>query len=119
MWLWCCQIDQISIEELDIISQLPHCVPISAGHNWNMDELIDKVRGCKCSGQNRKEHVDRVQVHTTTDVIESRQALGLSVHCLCTHNAPAHCVSRPFAPGSVFPCVVLFPCRVRCGMTAR
>jgi ribosome-interacting GTPase 1 len=42
--LWCCQIDQISIEELDIISQLPHCVPISAGHNWNMDELIDKVR---------------------------------------------------------------------------
>lgn len=38
------QIDQITIEELDIISQLPHCVPISAHHNWNLDELIDKVR---------------------------------------------------------------------------
>ena len=37
------KIDQISIEELDIISRLPHCVPISAQHGWNLDELIDQV----------------------------------------------------------------------------
>jgi len=37
------KIDQISVEELDIISRLPHCVPISATHGWNLDELIDQV----------------------------------------------------------------------------
>lgn len=37
------KIDQITIEELDIIARLPHCVPISAAHGWNLDELIDKV----------------------------------------------------------------------------
>jgi hypothetical protein len=40
------KIDQITIEELDIIARLPHCVPISAQHGWNLDELIDKVCGC-------------------------------------------------------------------------
>ena len=37
------KIDQISIEELDIIDQMPHHVPISAHHMWNMDELLEKV----------------------------------------------------------------------------
>lgn len=34
------KIDQISIEELDIISKIPNCVPISAEHNWNFDDLL-------------------------------------------------------------------------------
>ncbi|OBS77016.1 hypothetical protein A6R68_16528 [Neotoma lepida] len=33
------KIDQISIEELDIIYKVPHCVPISAHHRWNFDDL--------------------------------------------------------------------------------
>ncbi|KAH7731687.1 developmentally-regulated GTP-binding protein 1 [Aphelenchoides avenae] len=37
------KIDQISIEELDIIYKIPHCVPISAQHKWNFDDLLDKV----------------------------------------------------------------------------
>lgn len=37
------KIDQISIEELDLLVQIPYCVPISAGHEWNMDELLDKI----------------------------------------------------------------------------
>lgn len=32
------KIDQISIEELDIIYRIPHCVPISAHHKWNFDD---------------------------------------------------------------------------------
>lgn len=35
------KIDQISIEELDVIYKIPHCVPISAHHKWNFDD-------CKC-----------------------------------------------------------------------
>jgi len=35
------KIDQISIQELDVISSVPHCCPISAHHQWNLDELID------------------------------------------------------------------------------
>ncbi|VDP12874.1 unnamed protein product [Soboliphyme baturini] len=37
------KIDQISIQELDIIYRIPHCVPISAHHKWNFDDLLDKM----------------------------------------------------------------------------
>ena len=37
------KIDQITIEELDIIDQVPHYVPISAKDNWNLDELLEKI----------------------------------------------------------------------------
>jgi small GTP-binding protein len=36
------KIDQISIEELDLIYKVPHAVPVSAHHEWNFDELLDK-----------------------------------------------------------------------------
>ncbi|KAG9510663.1 Developmentally-regulated GTP-binding protein 1 [Fragariocoptes setiger] len=35
------KIDQISVQELDIIYKVPHCVPISAHHKWNYDDLLD------------------------------------------------------------------------------
>ncbi|KAF7488690.1 Developmentally-regulated GTP-binding protein 1 [Sarcoptes scabiei] len=37
------KIDQISIEELEIIYKVPHCVPISAHHKWNFDDLLHKT----------------------------------------------------------------------------
>ncbi|KJE96916.1 developmentally regulated GTP binding protein 1 [Capsaspora owczarzaki ATCC 30864] len=37
------KIDQISIEELDVIYKIPHCVPISAHHKWNYDDLLEKM----------------------------------------------------------------------------
>ena len=37
------KIDQISIEELDIIDKCPHYVQISAKHERNLDELLEKV----------------------------------------------------------------------------
>jgi small GTP-binding protein len=37
------KIDQLTIEELDIIDQLPHHVPISAHHGWNFDELLETI----------------------------------------------------------------------------
>ncbi|KAL0182291.1 hypothetical protein M9458_021666, partial [Cirrhinus mrigala] len=37
------KIDQISIEELDVIYKIPHCVPISAHHRWNFDDLLEKI----------------------------------------------------------------------------
>lgn len=39
------KIDQISIEELDIIYKIPHCVPISAHHKWNFDDLLEMMWG--------------------------------------------------------------------------
>jgi len=36
------KIDQISIEELDLIYKIPHCVPISAHQKWNFDDLLAK-----------------------------------------------------------------------------
>lgn len=35
------KIDQISIEELDVIYKIPHCVPVSAHHRWNFDDLLE------------------------------------------------------------------------------
>lgn len=37
------KIDQISIEELDILSRIPRCVPISAKDEWNFDLLLRKI----------------------------------------------------------------------------
>lgn len=37
------KIDQLTIEELDIIDQLPHHVPISAAHEWNLEELLNRI----------------------------------------------------------------------------
>nr|CAD2205206.1 unnamed protein product [Meloidogyne enterolobii] len=37
------KIDQITIEELDILYNIPHCVPISAHHKWNFDDLMEKI----------------------------------------------------------------------------
>ena len=36
------KIDQITIEELDLIYKIPHAVPISAHHEWNFDDLLEK-----------------------------------------------------------------------------
>ena len=36
-------IDKITIEELDIIARLPHCCPISAAQDWNLDDLIEMI----------------------------------------------------------------------------
>jgi len=37
------KIDKISAKELDIVSQLPHGVPISADHKWNLDMLLETM----------------------------------------------------------------------------
>jgi len=37
------KIDQISIEELDILSEIPNVVPISAYDGWNIDQLLEKI----------------------------------------------------------------------------
>ncbi|KAG5947654.1 GTP-binding protein rbg1 [Claviceps monticola] len=37
------KIDSISIEELDLLYRIPHSVPISSEHGWNMDELMEAM----------------------------------------------------------------------------
>ena len=37
------KIDDITLEELNILDQIPHYIPISAFQEWNLDELIDKM----------------------------------------------------------------------------
>lgn len=37
------KIDQISIEELDILFKIPNCIPLSAHHGWNFDDLLAMV----------------------------------------------------------------------------
>lgn len=37
------KIDQITIEELDIIADVPHHCPICAHHEWNLDGLADMI----------------------------------------------------------------------------
>jgi ribosome-interacting GTPase 1 len=37
------KIDAITIEELDILDQLPNYVPISSQHKWNMEELMEEI----------------------------------------------------------------------------
>lgn len=37
------KIDDITIEELDLLSRVPHYVPIAAKQEWNFDELLERV----------------------------------------------------------------------------
>jgi small GTP-binding protein len=37
------KIDQLTIEELDIIDQMPHHVPVSGFHGWNIDMLMEEI----------------------------------------------------------------------------
>ena len=37
------KIDQLTIEELDIIDQMPNYVPISSQHMWNLEELMEEI----------------------------------------------------------------------------
>lgn len=39
----CGATDAITIEELDLVSKIPHHVPISANHMWNLDELLERI----------------------------------------------------------------------------
>ena len=48
------KIDQISIEELDIVSRIPHNCPISAHHSWNLDGLLECIW----------DHLDLIRLYT-------------------------------------------------------
>jgi len=37
------KIDAVTIEELDLFDQLPNWVPISSQHEWNLDELRERI----------------------------------------------------------------------------
>lgn len=37
------KIDAITIEELDILDQMPNYVPISSFHKWNLEELMEEI----------------------------------------------------------------------------
>lgn len=37
------KIDSITIEELDLLSRVPHYVPICARKQWNFDDLLEKI----------------------------------------------------------------------------
>jgi ribosome-interacting GTPase 1 len=37
------KVDQISVEELELLSKIPHYVPCSAVLEWNLDELLEKM----------------------------------------------------------------------------
>lgn len=37
------KIDSITIEELDILDQMPNYVPISSRDGWNLDELMEEI----------------------------------------------------------------------------
>ena len=37
------KIDDITLEELNVLDQIPHYVPISAHLEWNLDELVETI----------------------------------------------------------------------------
>lgn len=37
------KIDAITVEELDILDQMPNYVPLSSQHGWNIDELMEEI----------------------------------------------------------------------------
>uniref|UniRef100_A0A914Y9Q9 Developmentally-regulated GTP-binding protein 1 n=1 Tax=Panagrolaimus superbus TaxID=310955 RepID=A0A914Y9Q9_9BILA len=82
------KIDSITIEELDVISKIPHCVPISAHHKWNFDELLEKMW----------EYLDLVRVYTkprgqmpdySSPIVLSREKCSVEDFCMKIHKSLA------------------------------
>ena len=48
------KIDQITLEELNVLDQMPHYCPICAYHEWNLDGLVEMIW----------EYLDLVRVYT-------------------------------------------------------
>lgn len=48
------KIDTVTIEELDLMSAVPHYVPICAAREWNFDDLLEKIW----------EYLDLIRVYT-------------------------------------------------------
>lgn len=61
------KIDQITLEELNVISKLPHYCPVCAYLEWNLDGLIDMIW----------EYLDLIRVYTKPKV--GRRCLVLEV----------------------------------------
>lgn len=48
------KIDEITVEELEILDQIPHYVPVCAFKEWNLDELVEKIW----------EYLDLIRIYT-------------------------------------------------------
>lgn len=48
------KIDDITLEELNVLDQIPHYVPLSAHLGWNLDELIETIW----------EYLDLIRIYT-------------------------------------------------------
>lgn len=91
------KIDQISIEELDMIYRIDHCVPISAKEGWNYDELLDTMW----------KYLDLVRVYTkpkglqpdySDPVVLKRNACGMEDFCNAIHKS----ITRQFKSAFVW-----------------
>jgi len=61
------KIDQITIEELDILFQIPNVVPISAHNMWNIDELLERIW----------QRLNFIRMHDNPDLIRFPSGLSL------------------------------------------
>ncbi|KAJ2641432.1 GTP-binding protein rbg1, partial [Coemansia sp. RSA 1287] len=91
------KIDQISIEELDLVYKIPHAVPISAHHEWNFDELLEKMW----------DYLNLVRIYTkpkgqlpdyTAPVVLKRDRASLTDFCNTIHKG----ILREFAHALVW-----------------
>lgn len=65
------KIDQITLEELNVLTKLPHYCPVCAYHEWNLDGLVDMIW----------EYLDLLRIYTKPKV--SACYLSFSVGLLC------------------------------------
>lgn len=68
------KIDQITLEELNVISKLPHYCPVCAYMEWNLDGLVEMIW----------EYLDLIRVYTKPKVRRPKfcQALEPFLSCL-------------------------------------
>eukprot|EP01110_Echinostelium_bisporum_P006780 TRINITY_DN26683_c0_g1_i1.p1 TRINITY_DN26683_c0_g1~~TRINITY_DN26683_c0_g1_i1.p1 ORF type:complete len:367 (-),score=128.83 TRINITY_DN26683_c0_g1_i1:15-1115(-) len=78
------KIDAITIEELDLLDQIPHYCPISAHLEWNLDGLLDKMW----------EYLDLIRIYTkprgqipdySAPVVLRSQSCTIEDFCLRLH----------------------------------
>ena len=76
--LRCLLLVQITVEELNVISRLPHYCPVCAYHNWNLDGLVEMTW----------EYLDLLRIYTKPKVLPGLHQQPRAAGSLWWHMSP-------------------------------
>mmetsp|Transcript_20261 Transcript_20261/g.27955 ORF Transcript_20261/g.27955 Transcript_20261/m.27955 type:complete len:166 (-) Transcript_20261:25-522(-) len=83
------KIDQITMEELDVFSRLPHHVMISAFQEWNLDELLEQMWEYLNLIRIYTKPKGQIPDYTSPVILTQKREPSIEVFCIKIHKSLA------------------------------